>query len=283
MEINILQGLHSIIDDYDVFLLDVWGVLHNGVEPFPGTINALEQLQEAGKTVCLLSNSPDRARVLTKKLQTYFGIPAGHYNLILSSGEAAYHTLKGSTAKYRIVSRTDFEFQTITDLNPHTVNHYDQADFILNAYHADTAFPAAVQEELKKAAEENIPMICINPDKVVNVGAHTTLCPGALAEMYEGWGGRVTYYGKPHVPFYEQAWELTGCPDKARMIAVGDSLHTDIQGANSFGIDSLFNLSGIHRDEVLCDQYRDIHPEKLAALIDDQPHKPTAVLNGFAW
>ncbi|MCB9988704.1 MAG: TIGR01459 family HAD-type hydrolase [Rhodospirillales bacterium] len=280
---KILNGLQDVVDQYDVFLLDVWGVLHDGVAPFPGTIDALKRLQDAGKTVCLLSNSPARSADLRFNLSSQFAIEADHYNQILSSGEAAFLALQHETGTYKAYANSDFFFSQMKNLPLHEASSVERADFVINAYHAGHDFPIPVQEELKIAAAAGIPMICVNPDMVVRVGNSTTLCPGTLAALYEEWGGTVTYYGKPHKPFYEQAWELLGRLDKNRMVAVGDALHTDIQGANNFGINSLFNLSGIHLDEVSCSKTGELAEGKLLDLIDGQPHKPTAILNGFSW
>ena len=110
------------------------------------------------------------------------------------------------------------------------------------------------------------------------------LCAGSFAKYYEEKGGDVLYHGKPHRPIYDMAWSLLGKPDKSRIIAVGDSLHTDIQGANGFGIASLFNLVGIHQDEVrVSSENSETDMAKLTNMLNSQPHKPTAVLGGLKW
>lgn len=279
-----LNGLQDIVDDYDVFLLDVWGVLHNGVEAYPGTIGALEGLREAGKTVCLLSNSPQRADGVRDYLMAMFNIAADLYDHALTSGESAYGALEQLQGPSYILQSPYSDFAIFNGLPLDHARRPDEARTIINIYHsAQDDCPANVMAGLKRAAEKDIPMICINPDLVVNNGSALHYCPGTWAARYEEWGGRVTYYGKPHLPFYEQAWDLLGRPDKSRMVMIGDSLHTDIQGANGFGIDGIFNLSGIHRQEVLTADARAVDKSKLQALLAAHPHKPAAVLDGFGW
>lgn len=279
-----INGLHEIADRYDVFLLDVWGVLHDGVQTYPGTMGALAGLKAAGKTVCLLSNSPRRAESLKAYLAAAFTITPDMYTHALSSGEAAYQALKTMNGRSYILQKND-GFCVFDGLEMAHAAAPDQADTIVNIYHSvHDDCPPATMAALERAAGQKIPMICVNPDLRVNNGDRLTYCPGTWAARYEEWGGAVTYYGKPHLPFYEQAWDLLGQPDKARIAMIGDSLHTDIQGANGFGIDGIFNLSGIHRQEVLAPDGRDeIDLGKLQALIDSQPHKPAAVLDGFRW
>lgn len=119
-----------------------------------------------------------------------------------------------------------------------------------------------------------MPMICSNPDLVVHIGDELYECAGTFAKIYADMGGRVIYHGKPYAPVYERCFELLGNPEKSRLCAIGDSLHTDIAGANGFGIDGILNLAGIHREEIT--------PEALESL-NDQPHLPRYVVNGFVW
>ena len=168
------------------------------------------------------------------------------------------------------------------DLKLNITQTHDEASFIMNACGA--ILPEEMPELFKRLENINVkqkPMICLNPDLIVGIGDIDYPCGGALAKHYEELGGTVIYHGKPHKPIYDIAYNMLGKPDKKRMIAIGDSLHTDIQGANNFEIDSLFNLSGIHLKEV--SENKIINPVKLEALIGSQPHKPTACLNGFKW
>ena len=142
----------------------------------------------------------------------------------------------------------------------------------------------AIVSELKKALALNLKMICANPDHVVMVGDKQHVCAGTYAQLYHDMGGDVSYHGKPHTPVYQAAQKALGIDDKQKIVAVGDSLHTDIQGANSYDIHCVFNVDGIHFNEIACAHTEGgIDFSKLASLVDTQPHKPTYALNGFAW
>jgi len=163
----------------------------------------------------------------------------------------------------------------ITGLDLDFVDSAAKADFILNACGGTKKQDyEAMWNMVKEALAYKLPMICTNPDLVVNIGTRQYLCAGTFAKFYEENGGEVLYHGKPHHPVYEMAWHILGKPDKTRMIAIGDSLHTDIQGANHFEIDSVFNFSGIHEEELETS-------EKREALLKTQTYYPTYLMKEF--
>ena len=289
---NLLNGLSEIANNYDAFILDIWGVIHNGIEPFPGTINALKQLKAAGKKTCLLSNTARPAAGTIDHLNR-MGVTRDLYDDIVTSGEATiaalseprddFHSTCGNDCWFIGNSRTA-EVLEYLDLN--IVDHPDKASFILNSIagtHAQDNKDGII-EYLKIAAQKDLPMVCANPDLVVNVGDQQYECAGTFALHYENMGGRVEYHGKPHPYVYNRCHELLGQPDKAKLCAIGDAFHTDIAGANAFGIDSVLNLVGIHWEEVNMDHAPDeADIPKLLNLIESKPQKPTHIMAGFGW
>ena len=282
--ITLHSGLGDVADDYEYFILDIWGVLHNGIRPFPGTVACLQNLKKDGKRILLLSNTPDRGELMSRRLAA-MGIGTRLYDHIVTAGDSARYDLTERQGQRCWYAGSDGEGLLTAGLDIEHADHPDHADFIVNVlFGLGPAEKKTAFALLERAQEKSLPMLCANPDLIVNVGPEIKECPGTYALYYEEIGGTVIYHGKPHAPVYRRAWELLGRPDKNRMVAVGDSLHTDIQGANNFGIDSIMNLSGIHREEILHDQNPDdIDSQKLKTMIDGQPHKPNMFLNGFRW
>lgn len=273
-----IQNIGSLCETYDHFIIDIFGVIHDGIKPFPETIRTLQALKMSGKKLCLLSNSPRRAHNAAAQMQD-MGIDRALYDHIVTSGESTHDALIGENHEFGhdcwFIGKYVVEeiVEGIPDMRLH--NGPEKASFILNAI-PGTSPPevADFKDKLKIALDKDLPMICANPDLVVHVGDTLYECAGTFAAMYADMGGRVIYHGKPHAPVYGRCYELLGKPDKSSICAIGDSLHTDIAGANNFGIDSILNLAGIHREELT--------PETLISL-DEQPHKPTYAVNGFVW
>ncbi len=283
-----IAGLQEIAERYDHFIIDIYGVLHDGIEAFPDTLECLSQLKAAGKEICLLSNSPRRAPGTVFQMENYFGIPRGTYDHIVTSGEATYNDLK--TRKEILGERCWFigksVMEEVTDGLGYTLlDDPANADFVLNSIpELGDRDRAKLMRDLQTAADKNMPMLCANPDLVVNIGPHQYECAGTFAAHYETLGGAVTYHGKPHAPVYEWAWELLGRPPKGKILAIGDSLHTDIAGANGFGIDSCFNLVGIHWEEVQLDHSPGTTDlAKIRHILETQAHSPTYSMAGFNW
>lgn len=286
-DIPLIGGVGAIADRYDAFILDIFGVIHNGLRPFPGTVACLEDMKRAGKQVCLLSNSPRRAESAAGQC-VRMGIPRDLLGDAVTSGEATYHALEEHAREYGrrcYFVGSDFVAPLVEGLDLQIVTTPDDADFILNAIPGtERAAKEDLHRHLDRALARDLPMICANPDLVVNIGDVQEECAGTFAKLYEDRGGRVTYYGKPHGPVYQSALEKLGLPPKGRICAIGDSLHTDIQGANAFGIDSIFNLVGIHWEEVQLDHAPGkADSDRIRTIINDQPHRPTYVMGGFEW
>lgn len=275
----LLKGLSDIIDDYDHFIIDVWGVLHDGRKAYPGAAAAMQFLKDRGKQTLLLSNSPNRsARVLEKVIKP-IGIPDGTYDHILTSGEAAHHHMLAHHSGQRVYCFWDEENPTaIENIDLTRVYKIEDADFIYGSILPYQSSLNDYVDVMAQALMRKLPFVCGNPDRVVGVDDALHICAGQLAEWYENAGGDVTWIGKPYRPIYDQAWEMLGQPDKSRIVAIGDSLITDIAGAAGFGCDALWNVTGIHWDEVQTGQ--SINSAKLIKALNNHP-KPVGLLHGF--
>ncbi len=289
-EIPILPGVGAVAARYDGFILDLWGVVHNGQRPLPGVLDCLDRLRGAGKSVVLLSNAPRRIESLIRRLEQ-IGVPRDLYDHVMSSGEATHEALAAPPDDFhRALGRHCLHMgperdTTVYDgLDFEIVGRAEEADFVLNTGIVDYAETVADYEAaLAAAAALDLPMVCANPDLVVVVGDTPTICAGALAKRYEELGGRVAYHGKPHPPVYRRCFQLMPDVDKARILAVGDSFRTDIAGANAVGIDSLLVAGGIHAGELAAGPEGGMDPAKLAAAVAETGHRPTYGGSGLIW
>jgi len=295
-------GLAPLMDRFDGFVLDMWGVIHNGVAPLPGVAEALTKMKQAGKRLVVLSNAPRRAPAVLDRA-TALGIPTELFDAVVSSGEDAWRHLANRHRQdadpwYRALGKTVWYMGAAKDrgllegLDVVEAGSVPEADFILNVG------PAPLKEsfqDYQKTLEEGLaaalPMICCNPDRIVLVGNQSTDCAGALAEYYEKRGGDVRWHGKPYPSVYRLCAEEMGVEDKTRICAVGDSLATDIAGASQAGFASILVSSGIHREEMLPDACLKEtfvgapapDPEKVKQLCLKKGITPDFVLPGLLW
>lgn len=288
MSIRVINGMRELAPEYDGFILDLWGVVHDGTAPFPGVLDCMERLIAAGKRLVLLSNAPRRSDDVMRRI-TRIGVPERLYHGIMSSGEEAWLHLKHRDEPFyaalghrcvHIGSERDLEIREGLDLV--FVDTPAEADFILNTGPAEwedtleTYMPV-----LTEALSRGLPMVCANPDLVVVHSGKPALCAGALAEEYQRLGGRVRWHGKPYPSVYESCLGLLGISEKRRILAIGDSLRTDIAGAAGAGIDSLFIAGGIHADEFSNDGGLD--PERIAAALNEDGLRSVAAAARFVW
>jgi len=289
MTLREISGVRELAAEYDGFVLDLWGVIHDGVRPYPGVLDCLKALLDAGKRVALLSNAPRRAYDVVNRI-TAIGVPQGLYHTVMSSGEEAWEHLKRRDDPFyadlggkclHICSDRDLEIRHGLDLD--YVESAQAADFILNTGPAgwdDTIEDYAPL--LAAARERDLKMVCANPDLMVNHGEKLALCAGALAVFYEEIGGEVRWHGKPYPSVYKSCFDLLGIADKSRILAVGDSLRTDIAGANGAGLDSLLIAGqGIHADELAPNGTPDAARIEAAAAAAGA--QPTMAAARFIW
>ncbi len=286
-----ITGIGAIADQYDAFILDLWGVIHDGVTVFPGVVECLQRLKAQGKHICMLSNAPRRIASAITKLDEV-GVPRDAYDQVLTSGEATHqallspidpwHAALGPRVYHLGPARDRDVLEGLADRQK--VLTLDEADWVLNT--GTDAYDETVEDyraTLQAALARNLPMLCANPDLTVVVGGQLAICAGELARVYEQMGGQVRYHGKPHAPVYQRCFEMMGLPADARICAVGDSLRTDIAGANAAGIDSVFITAGIHADELGVTLGTLPSAAALAGVLSASPFKPRWVAAHFAW
>jgi len=252
---RIIDGLSEIQTGYQGFLIDAWGVLHDGISSYPYALKCLQKLQERNKTVVILSNAARRCEAMVHELETQ-GIGSGLYQAVLSSGELAWHSMNAR----RFPGRRGFYLGPprsrglLEGLDLDWVDEIESADFILNAGAARGNPPTTGDSEalLKLAVDRDLPMICANPDLIAIRGGQAGISAGALARRYEELGAnQIEYYGKPHRPIYQQALTLLGDIPPSRVLAIGDAFDTDIRGGHDAELDTCLIASGIHRDQLL--------------------------------
>jgi HAD superfamily hydrolase (TIGR01459 family) len=257
-----IQSVSELTDKYDAFILDLWGVIHDGKVAYPGVVECLQKLKDAGKKLILLSNAPRRAKVVVEAMQG-MGIGRELYDEILTSGEAAYQVLSKKihpTNNQQLTTNNlsylylglEKDRQIIKDLGYVEVEDAKQASFALVSHSTYDHQPMEeIQPFLNACSANNLPMICINPDlEVVRQTGERVACAGLIAAEYERMQGQVMYFGKPHKMVYEQCFSMLEGIDRKRVVAVGDSPRTDIAGANRMGIDSMLITGGVLAAEV---------------------------------
>lgn len=247
------QSIAELLPLYDAYIVDLWGVVHNGQAAFPEALEVLKALKAAGKKVLLLSNAPRRVASAAEQLIER-GVPPELYDIFYTSGEDCHRALKERTHPwYQKLGNNlyhlgpDKDKSLLEEVTFTIVDDLEKADFILNTGVLTWECCLADYEALLKQAHVlKLPMACANPDKVVLFKGKNVICAGELATYFERLGGEVFYHGKPYPEFYTAACELLDNPNPSKILAIGDSLMTDIKGAHLQGIDSLFIRSGIH-------------------------------------
>lgn len=246
-----MPGLHELIDRFDGFLIDLWGVMHNGTAPYDGALAALAALRAAGKKVAFVSNSSSIVAPVAAQLRA-MGIT--DYDALITSGALVAAALRDETALWRPGLRGqallvgDATILAQYDAPLTLVNQPEQAGLIVNAWYGnDQDDPAAWQDTMRSWLALGLPMICSNPDYDVVLQHGRLLCPGAFAAAYEALGGTVHYYGKPYAAAYRAGIAALGLPATARLAMIGDNLLTDIRGGQETGLATILILGGVHR------------------------------------
>ena len=250
-----LPHLSDVADAYDVLLCDVWGVIHNGREAWPGPCEALSRFNAAGGTVVLISNSPRPAHGMIPQIDA-LGVPRTAWQGVVTSGDATRAELTRRAPGPAWIIGPDRDEALYDGVGLIRATGADDAAFISVTGPEDdeTETPEDYRQRLIPAAARDLEMICANPDRVVQRGDRLIYCGGALADLYESLGGRVTMAGKPFGPIYDLAVDaaeaLRGGPvDRSRILCIGDGVVTDVMGANRQGLDCLFIAQGIHGDQ----------------------------------
>lgn len=257
---RILSALAEISSQYDAVFCDLWGCLHNGRQAFPDAVAALQNYRANGGTVVLLTNAPRPSWGIGGQLDR-LGVPKDAYDLIVSSGDAAQLALAAGEfgrKVHHIGPERDLVFFADQNGQPLDVERValEEAQSIVctGLFDDRSETPDDYRHTILSGINKGLPLLCANPDIVVDVGETRIYCAGAIAEAYKAAGGDVRYFGKPHAPIYVLARQklvaLTGkdTPDSA-ILAIGDGIATDIPGALGEGIDGLFVTGGLAAEE----------------------------------
>lgn len=284
------DSLSVLSENYDGYIVDLWGVMHDGVQAFPEAVDCVERLKAAGKKIAILSNAPRRAEVVIARNRD-LGIAPDLADFVMSSGEEAWQHLNARPDDwYRALGRRCYHLGPDRDHGMREGLDYDfvsdlaQSDFILNT--GTLAFDDKVEdyaELLEQGLALKLPMVCANPDLVVIRGGVMEYCAGSIAARYAEMGGDLRSHGKPDTGVYERCFAALGLDDRRRIAAIGDSLRTDIAGAAAVGIGSVFVADGIHRAELDVDSTGMPKPDALEALVGSASARPTAVLPRLRW
>jgi HAD superfamily hydrolase (TIGR01459 family) len=281
----LIQHFSTMARDYEVALCDVWGVVHNGVEAFVDACHALAQFRRIGGTVILITNAP-RPGALVMTLLDRLKVPRDAYDAIVSSGDVTRSIIAARVgqAVYHIGPERDVPmFDGLALLVP-----IERADYVVcsGLFDDTTESPDDYRDLVAKLIQRNLTMVCANPDVVVERGETLVYCAGAIADLYAAAGGSVLYAGKPFRPIYEEALTAARAArgretSHAAVLAIGDSVRTDLQGAANFGVDCLFVTGGIHAEEL---GGRD-HPGTtvLGDVFASAGLSPKAVMRRLAW
>jgi HAD superfamily hydrolase (TIGR01459 family) len=292
--VPMIAGLSEIAAGYDVVLSDIWGVVHNGEQSFAAATAALGRFRAGGGTVVLITNAPRPGAPIRRQLER-LEVPRAAYDELVTSGDVttALIAARGAAPVYHIGPPRDLSlFESAAQLSPAAakarLTGLDEAEYVLctGLFDDERETPADYDETLAAMRARALTLICANPDLVVQRGETLIYCAGALAQRYEEIGGQTVYAGKPYAPIYARALAIAGAArrtsiDKARVLAIGDAMRTDVAGADAAGIDVLFVTAGIHAE--------DLHGEgPLAATALEQFSArhglwPTAAIRELAW
>jgi HAD superfamily hydrolase (TIGR01459 family) len=257
-----IAGLSEIAARYDVILSDIWGVVHNGEQSFAAATDALAKFRARGGTVVLITNAPRPGGPIARQLKQ-LKVPREAYDELVTSGDVTMALIaeRGAQFVYHIGPPRDLSlFESAAELSPAAkprLASLEQAEYVLctGLFDDERETPADYDATLAAMLARGLTLICANPDLVVQRGESLIYCAGAIAQRYEEIGGQSVYAGKPYPPIYARALAIAGAArgqsvDKARVLAIGDAMRTDVAVAVAAGVDILFVTAGIHRDDL---------------------------------
>jgi len=271
---------------YDAVLSDVWGVVHNGVASFPAACQALTRFREKGGSVVLISNAPRPGNQVVRLLD-HLNVPHATYDGIMTSGDVTRAEVSRRAGEKVFLIGPERDHTIFTGLDA-PFSTAEEAKYVVctGLFDDEIETPDDYRDLLTRLRERNLFMICANPDVVVERGDRLVYCAGALADAYAGLGGEVYYAGKPHRPLYdlalaEVAKARGSVPPLGRVLAIGDSVRTDLKGAHDLGVDCLFVTAGIHAEEL--GQRDDPDLAALGTMFAAAGHAPKAVTKRLIW
>lgn len=281
--IPVLQSIAPLAATADLWFVDIWGVMHNGVRPYASSVAACEAFRRQGGTILLVTNSPRPRESVARQLDG-IGVARSAYDGIVSSGDVSRSLIEDWAGEPILHIGPERDLPVFANLQ--ATPGAGVADAVVavctGLYDDEKETPADYADMLAKLKARDIPMICANPDQKVERDGRLIYCAGAIARAYEALGGIVSYAGKPFQPIYDLALEIGSDTRgksiaKDRVLAIGDGVSTDIAGASNFGIRSVFIASGV-----------DVNANEnvgaaAARLFANSSAQPIAVMNGFNW
>ena len=281
-----LESIAPLGTGYDAWLCDVWGVVHNGAVAFPNAVEALSRYREQGGIAVLISNSPRPGDGVREQLRG-IGVPDDCYDGLATSGDVTRALLVDRDVERVFHLGPSRDLAIFEGLDIERVDG-DEAEICVcsGLYDDESETPEDYRALLRDLSDLEIELICANPDIVVERGDKLIYCAGALAELYENYGGKVVYAGKPHRPIYDLASavieDLSGRQlDRSKILCIGDGVATDIAGAAASGHDSVFIASAVHVDGFAPGDSLD--PEGIVQLFDGLPSRPLGAMSELVW
>ena len=281
-----LDHCAALVSNYDVLLCDVWGVIHNGVVAFPQACEALARIRKNGATVLLISNSPRPNNAVLPQLDA-IGVPRHSYDGVVTSGDVSRAIIAERPGQKVFHLGPPRDLPLFAGLDAPLADA-DTADYVVCSGLFDDTHetPEDYRDVLQRLKARGLFMLCANPDVVVERGEALIYCAGALADAYQAIGGEVLYAGKPYPPIYRralaQAEAVRGAKAPlSRVLAIGDSVRTDLKGAAALGVDFLFLTSGIHAGEIGAGGNPDL--ATLAIFFEQAKMLPKAVMHRLVW
>lgn len=285
-EIVRYKSVKQFANLYELFLVDLWGVVHDGEELYSGVKICLEELKALGKKVAFISNSPKRTIYVKEGLEN-LGISNNLYDTIITSGEITYEYLKAKKQdlgqKYVLIEEQEIDL--LENAGYEKVNSIDESDFIV-AIGFNKPNPSL--EELKttlcKAVSKKKVLVCANPDLViVDKKGNQSMCAGVMAQKYEKMGGKVVYFGKPYGHIYNKIFSIFPDIEKSKICAIGDNLNTDIKGGHDINIDTILVAGGIHGYDLGIKHGDMPDTKRLNSICDQYGLRPTGALPSFIY
>src|SRR4030081_734499 len=281
--LRFVDRLRDLVGEVDVVLSDIWGVVHKGLEAFPEACEALHTFRKQGGTVILITNAPRPADSVQRQLRK-LDVADDIYDAIVSSGDLTRHFVADYPGRKVFWLGPERDSSIYRGLDA-ALAPLEQADYIVctGLFDDETESAEDYRGMMGLARERNLKLICANPDIVVERGDRLIYCAGAIAELYPELGGEGIFYGKPHQPIYERAMALAAKRrghgiKRDRVLAIGDSVRTDLAGAHGFGIDCLFVTRGIHSEEF--EGVDQLDPASVKELFG---HPPKALMRELKW
>lgn len=290
---HLIARMADLVDRYAVYLLDSYGVLHDGRHLFEWAEVCLNRLLAAGKAIHILTNTPRRADMVARELDRV-GLHSGLYQTVTSAGETTYRCLEqappSDLGEYYYYIGPERSRDLLEGLSFECCETLSKADWLLLTGVEETVTDVKDYDRLlTEARSRGLPAVCANPDRVAIRGGVRGPCAGTVAERFEGLGGSVHYFGKPFPNIYKLALERANVTESRGCLAVGDGLYTDIQGAQKAGIADLFIVNGIHGEQLNCKtQSARIDAtawQKLKPLFAEErvEHVPMHIMARFEW